>query len=331
MISSRFTRRNGASTRTAIWSGTALLVVTTILLAGCGDKSASTGNLDSERSEAVKEAWRQEAILVKTEATATRDWDDAEKREMIETGKVKGYQGHHINSVSAHPKLAANSDNIKFVKQGQEHIESHGGDFRNPTDGRLLNRSGRVAALDDKTGYTGDNPGLKGLTSVGSGAKGVIHQVLPAEQASGLVKWLGGLGVVVLGWFSIRVGPGNAAAVGAGCLVIIVVVLLVGAGGCWAWKKFNPDLNAMHERQVNAETELGDLQEKIAQTSQDLEAALADRGWVRRLLHLNSGATSELKRELKRQKKQEKKLLGSVSSLKQKLEKHGYNGSSPPK
>ena len=67
-------------------------------------------------------------------------WTKAEKAELLKTGKVKGYEGHHINNVKDHPEFAGNPNNIEFVKR-PEHLDAHGGNFRNETHGELLNRN----------------------------------------------------------------------------------------------------------------------------------------------------------------------------------------------
>jgi RHS repeat-associated protein len=53
-------------------------------------------------------------------------------------GAVKpGEIGHHINSVSTHPHLAAEPSNIEGVANRAEHLKIHGGSWRNPTSGQL--------------------------------------------------------------------------------------------------------------------------------------------------------------------------------------------------
>lgn len=59
---------------------------------------------------------------------------------MLNEGKVKGYEGHHINNVRDRPDLAGNPDNIRFVKGRSEHLKEHDGNWRNPTKGKLLKR-----------------------------------------------------------------------------------------------------------------------------------------------------------------------------------------------
>jgi hypothetical protein len=96
--------------------------------------------LTAARQRGVRRAWRQEKELVRQKRKGTRRWTAAEKKELLERGRVHGYQGHHINSVEAHPRLADHPDNIKFVNR-KEHLKEHHGDFRTPTFGKLVNRS----------------------------------------------------------------------------------------------------------------------------------------------------------------------------------------------
>ncbi|MGQ0715349.1 MAG: hypothetical protein ACT4PJ_16750 [Gemmatimonadaceae bacterium] len=88
--------------------------------------------LNSARRAAVRGLWRQERERVRETGRGSREWTDAEKDELLRTGKVKGYQGHHIHSVNEHPELARDPNNIEFVRR-DEHLERHGGDRRNPT------------------------------------------------------------------------------------------------------------------------------------------------------------------------------------------------------
>ena len=59
--------------------------------------------------------------------------------ELLRTGRVTGYQGHHIKSVGSNPGLAGNPNNIRFVRPG-EHLDLHGGNWKNPTWGQLIFR-----------------------------------------------------------------------------------------------------------------------------------------------------------------------------------------------
>ncbi|MBQ9100985.1 MAG: hypothetical protein IJY54_06375 [Paludibacteraceae bacterium] len=63
---------------------------------------ASKKSIESQRIKAVKQAWKDEKNLVEKTGRGTRLWNKSEKKELLETGKVKGYEGHHINSVKAY-------------------------------------------------------------------------------------------------------------------------------------------------------------------------------------------------------------------------------------
>ena len=96
--------------------------------------------LEQRRRKGVKLAWEEERKLIEQGKPGTRFWTDDEKAELRVTGKVKGYVGHHINSVSTHPELADVPDNIRFV-DSIEHLDAHGGNYHNPTQGELVSRT----------------------------------------------------------------------------------------------------------------------------------------------------------------------------------------------
>jgi len=89
-------------------------------------------SLASLRQTAVRQAWKQEANLVRRGMQGTVRWSESEAQELLTRGKVSGYIGHHINSVKAFPHLAGNPNNIAFISR-KIHLKIHGGNFRNPT------------------------------------------------------------------------------------------------------------------------------------------------------------------------------------------------------
>jgi hypothetical protein len=91
------------------------------------------------RQKAVRDAWKEEKALVRETGQGTREWTEKEAKELLEKGKVKGYQGHHINNVKHHPQHAGNPNNIKFVTP-REHLLEHGGNFKNKSTGEFINR-----------------------------------------------------------------------------------------------------------------------------------------------------------------------------------------------
>jgi hypothetical protein len=95
--------------------------------------------VSSARSSAVRQAWRQEANLVRRTGLGTTNWSAREILELLSFGRVAGYLGHHINSVKAFPGLAGNPNNIRFVPK-KLHLKIHRGNWRNSTSGNLMNR-----------------------------------------------------------------------------------------------------------------------------------------------------------------------------------------------
>ena len=93
----------------------------------------------SLRQRAVRQAWKEEKALVEETGKGTRKWSQKESSELLEKGKVKGYQGHHIKNVKHHPQHAGNPNNIKFVTP-KEHLKAHGGNFKNKSTGTFINR-----------------------------------------------------------------------------------------------------------------------------------------------------------------------------------------------
>lgn len=112
-----------------------------------GDEAVdySAKAIKKARQKAVNTAWEQERKLVENGFDGTRKWTKAEKQELIKTGKVKGYEGHHINSVqwcldNGKTDLIKNPDNITFMKRAEHLQKGHGGNWRNYSTGELLNR-----------------------------------------------------------------------------------------------------------------------------------------------------------------------------------------------
>ena len=90
----------------------------------------------SERAAAVRKAWKMELDDVKNGGTGiSRAWSNSEKIELINNGKVSGYHGHHMKSVKGYPDLAGDPNNIQFLTP-TEHLDAHGGSWRNISHGR---------------------------------------------------------------------------------------------------------------------------------------------------------------------------------------------------
>ena len=105
------------------------------------DVKDSAKAIKNARQSAVRKAWKQEKEMVLNKGYGSREWTKSELRELKETGKVKGYQGHHINNVKDHPSMAGDPNNIEFLNKS-EHLDAHNGNYRNKTEGPLIDRSG---------------------------------------------------------------------------------------------------------------------------------------------------------------------------------------------
>jgi RHS repeat-associated protein len=152
-------------------------------------------SLSWERVKAVRIAWRQEQALVEKTGEGTRNWTQAEIQELQSTGRVKGYYGHHLNSVKANPELAGVPDNIGFVNK-TEHLDAHGGNWRNQTSGvKLIERTKSLARLNKLadaatalmviqtiTGGVADYVEEK-ASGIGKNFLGVLNDMIPQPQA----------------------------------------------------------------------------------------------------------------------------------------------------
>jgi RHS repeat-associated protein len=96
--------------------------------------------LNAARSKAVRDAWKQEKALIESGAEGTRNWTRKELKELKETGKVKGYKGHHINNVKDHPDMAGDPNNIEFLTHSEHYIKHNNGKYKEKTTGDLVSR-----------------------------------------------------------------------------------------------------------------------------------------------------------------------------------------------
>ena len=104
-----------------------------------------------QRSLGVERAWEHERSLVR-QGRGTRQWTVKEQKELLRTGRVNGYHGHHMKSVKIAPEEASNPKNIQFLKarkDNNEHKAAHKGDYRNPSNGRYNIRTGKSRPFKD--------------------------------------------------------------------------------------------------------------------------------------------------------------------------------------
>ncbi len=92
------------------------------------------------RDKGVKLAWRYEKADVEMGGKGSSNWSEAQRKEILSKGKVRGQEGHHINSVAEHPDEQTNPNNIRFLSR-KKHLEHHNGDFRNSTSGKMIDKN----------------------------------------------------------------------------------------------------------------------------------------------------------------------------------------------
>jgi len=103
-----------------------------------GVVSYTKKELANARKRAVAQAWKLEQADVMAGGNGiSKVWTDLEKSELISNGKVAGYVGHHMKSVSEYPQLAGDPTNIQFLLY-PDHFKAHGYNWRNPTHGRYI-------------------------------------------------------------------------------------------------------------------------------------------------------------------------------------------------
>lgn len=94
--------------------------------------------LNRDRQKAVRDAWSREKELV-SKGKGTVDWSAEQQKELMETGRVKGYEGQHMKSVNEYPEYAGSAENIQLLTH-EEHLEAHNSGeeksgYHSPTNG----------------------------------------------------------------------------------------------------------------------------------------------------------------------------------------------------
>lgn len=147
------------------------------------DRMSQLPNGDTSlRNDGVGLAWRYEQAEIQMGGKGSTNWTDTQRQEILNSGKVRGAEGHHINSVKDHPTQQANPDNIEFAKDRNEHLQKHGGDFRNPTEGDLIDRNGRLEEVNRQRVIKNELTGIGLAAAIGLGVGFTIGVVTTLAQ-----------------------------------------------------------------------------------------------------------------------------------------------------
>ena len=101
-------------------------------------------SMDSIRQSAVEKAWAAERERV-LRGMGRRQWSVSQQAELINTGKVTGFEGSHILAVKDYPEYAGNPDNIQFLPTIAHFDGVHNRNFRKDTEEGLFDeRTGKI-------------------------------------------------------------------------------------------------------------------------------------------------------------------------------------------
>ena len=109
-------------------------------------------NRTSLAQKAIRDAWKREQSLVQN-GKGTRDWTAEQQKDIIDIGIAYdengvAFQGQHMKSVEQYPEFQSDSNNIQFLTR-DEHLEAHGGNWQNPTNGYYDYRTKKMIAFGD--------------------------------------------------------------------------------------------------------------------------------------------------------------------------------------
>uniref|UniRef100_A0A667WKH4 Teneurin transmembrane protein 3 n=1 Tax=Myripristis murdjan TaxID=586833 RepID=A0A667WKH4_9TELE len=75
--------------------------------------------LEQARQRALSSAWAREQQRVRDGEEGVRLWTEGEKRQLLSSGKVLGYDGYYVLSIEQYPELADSANNIQFLRQSE--------------------------------------------------------------------------------------------------------------------------------------------------------------------------------------------------------------------
>ena len=103
--------------------------------------------LGALRQKAVQEAWKLEEERV-LRGKGTRDWSVSQQAELLEYGKISGFEGQHMKSVSLFPEFAGDPNNIQFLSYSEHYYGAHDNNWKNATNGRFIPKTGTFEEFD---------------------------------------------------------------------------------------------------------------------------------------------------------------------------------------
>lgn len=122
------------------------------------------------RNDGVKLAWDYEKADVEMGGRGSSKWNNSQRQEIKDTGRVRGAEGHHQKNVSDHPEDQGDPDNIKFYKSKKEHLEKgHNGNFQNESDAEKINKDKMLKTTNGKRVLSNELRGIGLAAAIGAG------------------------------------------------------------------------------------------------------------------------------------------------------------------
>lgn len=151
--------------------------------------SSNPSVIDKYRDNGVELAWKYEQAEIEMGGKGTRDWSYEQTAELVERGRVRNFEGHHINSVGNNPSQQANPDNIKLLEEHRdgrgvrEHFDAHGRNWRNQTEGELINRNERLDKVNSERVFKNELTGIGTAVAIGLGVGFTLGFVVTLAQS----------------------------------------------------------------------------------------------------------------------------------------------------
>lgn len=133
-----------------------------------GDKLFTPNS--AARQRGVELAWRYEKKSILMGGKGSENWTAAERREIVDTGSLRGSQGHHQRNVALHPEDQANPHNIKFYRSQREHLQNgHKGSWSNESDAPMINRDKMLTRTNARRVFRNEVRGIGLTAAIGLG------------------------------------------------------------------------------------------------------------------------------------------------------------------
>ncbi len=144
--------------------------------------------IDSIRDKGVELAWKYEQAELQMGGDGTRNWTPEQSQEILEKGRIRNFEGHHINSVGNSPSQQANPDNVEFLEEHRkgdgvrEHFDKHGRNWQNQTEGDLIDRNDRLEKTNNKRVFKNELAGIGAAVAIGLGIGFTLGFVVSLAQ-----------------------------------------------------------------------------------------------------------------------------------------------------